>query len=165
MKDEYVRYEKEIRENAASLEGEEKQVAGDILNDLLRQGHSLRFAYLAFSLLKGRSVIKYRHLMFNKSFQDEVWRQYLLSIAEDLDNVLFNYSDAEDIHLLQNWIDIDAYNRKEREYIILDRGNHEKYRNDVLSYLFVVLKGLSAIDVNAVENILNTILIKEEDDS
>ena len=66
---------------------------------------------------------------------------------------------------MQRWIDIDAYNRKEREYTILDRGNVEKCRNDILTYLFFVLKRLSAIDVNAVENILNTILIKEEDDS
>ena len=52
-----------------------------------------------------------------------------------------------------------------RESIILDRGNHEKYRNDVITYLFFALKRLSDIDVNTIEIILNNILIKEEDDS
>ena len=51
MEEEYVRYEKEIREYASSLEGEEKKVAGEILNDLLRQGHSLRYVLLSFSHL------------------------------------------------------------------------------------------------------------------
>ena len=156
-------FEKELQKYYSSLNWEERNNAGQILNDYLRQGKNLRFTYLAFCQLKGRSILKYRFLMFNKSFQDEVQIQYLQSIAEDLDNVLFNgLASDEDLRAIQKWIDVDACNRVERSLIKVNWGNDEKYRSALLHYLFRLLDSMKDIDVNAIDNLINTIIEKEE---
>ena len=156
-------FEAELRQYAASLNDEEKQIAGNILNDYLYKGRSLRYVILAFYHLKGRSISKYRYLMFNREYQAEIWEKYLWSVAEDLDVVLFNnYIEEADLQTIQRWIDVDAYNRNEREFLKMDWGNDEKYRHDITNYLFAILKGLSDIEVNTIENIVNLSLNKEE---
>lgn len=156
-------FEKELQKYISSLNWEERKSANQILNDYLKQGKNLRFTYYAFRQLKGRSVLKYRFLMFNKSFQDEVRIQYLQSIAEDLDNILFNgLASEEDLRVIQKWIDVDAYNRVERSLIKVNLGNHEKYRSALLHYLFRLLESMKDIDVNAIDNLINSIYEKEE---
>ena len=161
---EVMRFEAELSQYAASLNDEEKQIAGDILNDYLYRGRSLRYVLLAFTQLKGRSILKYRYLMFNRQFQAEIWEKYLWSVAEDLDIVLFNeYVTENDLHTIQRWIDVDDYNRNERAFLKMDWGNDERYRYDVTKYLFDILKDISDIDVHTIENIINTALENEED--
>ena len=155
-------FEKELQKYISSLNWEERKSANQILNDYLKQGKNLRFTYYAFRQLKGRSVLKYRFLMFNKSFQDEIRIQYLQSIAEDLDNILFNgLASEEDLRVIQKWIDVDAYNRVERTLIKINWGNHENYRSALLHYLFRLLENMKDIDVNAIDNLINTIIEKE----
>ena len=155
-------FEKELQKYISSLNWEERKSANQILNDYLKQGKNLRFTYYAFLQLKGRSVLKYRFLLFNKSFQDEVHIQYLQSIAEDLDNVLFNgLASEEDLRVIQKWIDVDACNRVERSLLKVNWGNDEKYRSALLHYLFRLLENMKDIDVNAIDNLINTIIEKE----
>ena len=155
-------FEKELQKYFSSLNWEERNNAGQILNDYLRQGKNLRFTYLAFCQLKGRSVLKYRFLMFNKSFQDEVQTKYLWSLAEDLDNVLFNgLASDEDLRAIQKWIDVDAYNRAERSFLKANRGNHENYRSSVLDYLFRLLDKMNDTSIDALESVITNILNKE----
>ena len=156
-------FEKELQKYISSLNWEERKSANQILNDYLKQGKNLRFTYYAFRQLKGRSVLKYRFLMFNKSFQDEVQIQYLQSIAEDLDNVLFNgLASEKDLRVIQKWIDVEAYNRVERSLLKVNWGNLERYRSAVLHYLFRLLENMKDIDVNAIDNLINSIYEKEE---
>ena len=100
--------------------------------------------------------------MFNRSFQDEVYAQYLWSLAEDLDHVLFNrVASEQDLRVIQKWIDVDAYNRNERGFQKANRGNLENYRSSVLYFLFRILEKMHDSDVNALENVINNILDKE----
>lgn len=149
-------FEEALNRYAASLNDEEKQIAEKILNDYLCKGRTLRYAYLAFSHLKNRSIVKYRYLMFNREYQAEIWEKYLWSVAEDLDIVLFNqYVEKRDLCIIQKWIDVNAYNRVDRAFLKMDWGNEEKYRYDITKYLFDRLTELSEIDVITIENIIN----------
>ncbi len=155
-------FQREIQKVFISISDSDKAIAYKILNDYQRQGKTPRFIYLAFLQLKGRSVEKYRYLMFNQKFLQQIWKQYLWSVADDLDGVLFNgWASKDDLRTIERWIDIEAYNRAERGFCESDRGNVEKYHSDVVDYLFQLLSKMNEVDVNTIERIINDSLRKE----
>ena len=156
-------YFKKIELFLLSLNEQEKDTANRIINDYLRQGKTARFVCLAFAQLKGRSVEKYRYLMFNQKFLQQIWKQYLWSVADDLDGVIFNgLASEDDLRAIARWIDIEAYKQAERGFCDIDKGNHDKYRYDVIKYLFNFLEKMNEVDVNTIENIINPYIEEEE---
>ena len=124
----------------------------------------MRFVWLAFQQLKGRSVSKYYYMMFSADYLHQIQGQYLWSIAEDLDNIIFNQiADDDDLQLISQYLDVEAYYCAERSALYQNRGNHEAYRNDVLQWLSETLTLLSPTDLSALESIVNRAYAKGGD--
>lgn len=141
-----------------------RDTAMEVLNDYLRQGRTFRFVYLAFQQLNGRSITKYRHMMFNKAFLQQIQYQYIRSLAEDLDVVLFNeWLNEADLKTIRGNLDVDAYNRAERKCLYDNWGNDEAYKNAVIDYLSDVLLFLAPQDLSTIDCIVSETLEKGDD--
>lgn len=67
-----IDFEKEIKEYGNTLDSEHKEVSRKIFTDLLNKGFGYDFIYFVIYKLNGQDIIKYRFLVFNQKFQDEV---------------------------------------------------------------------------------------------
>lgn len=156
--DSIMNYQNEFECYLKTLDNNHTVLARKVRNDYLRKGKTMRFVWLAFQQLNGRSISQYYYMMFSADFLCQIQEHYLWSIAEDLDNMIFNrIADDDGIQLISQYLDVDAYRRAERNALYQNRGNTEAYRNDVLHWLTENLSSLSPADLSALDNIVNRI--------
>lgn len=156
--DSIMDYQDEFEHYVSNLNSNDAELARRVRNDYLRKGKTMRFVWLAFQQLKGRSISKYFYMMFSVDYLHQIQEQYFWSMAEDLDNIIFNrIADADGLQLISQYLDVEAYRRAERNALYKNIGNHEAYRNDVLHWLAESLSSLSPADLSALDNIVNRI--------
>ena len=154
--DSILDYQDEFECYLKTLDNGHAVLAQKVRNDYLRKGKTMRFVWLAFQQLKGRSISKYYYMMFSNDFLCQIQEHYLWSIAEDLDSIIFNrIADDNGLQLISQFLDVEAYRRAERNALYQNIGNHEAYRNDVLHWLTENLSSLSPADLSALEGIVD----------
>ncbi len=152
-------YQKEIKTYIDSLDSTEANLAQRVMNDYMERGKTPRYVYLAFKQLNNRSLKKFYYLMFSKGFLEQIQKQYLYSVAEDLDNIIFNgYADADALSEIHKYFDVEEYRHAERSALYKNKGYIDAYKDDVLKWIAERIQGLPSRSVAALEDTIDRVL-------